>query len=72
MESTRHVDICPPMRTAIGEGFLIAAGDEVHLGERVSHAVGTSASQFVSRIDGPTIAFCPFCGALSNDSAAAK
>jgi hypothetical protein len=58
--SQRHV--CPDLDRAIADGFVREAGGFLRLADLQSR--GPSGSAFESRLYGPEIAFCPFCGSF--------
>ncbi len=64
-ESKRHA--CSDLKRAIADGFVREHGDHMTLADLRSR--GASGSQFESRLYGPAIAFCPFCGAALDEEA---
>lgn len=61
----RHT--CSDLKRALADGFVREQGQRFALADLRS--AGAPGSQFESRLYGPTIAFCPFCGAAFDEEA---
>jgi hypothetical protein len=57
-QTKRHQ--CIEFDRAIADGFVVARDADLRLADLVSR--GAADSQFQSRLFGPAIRFCPFCG----------
>jgi hypothetical protein len=49
------------MKGAVENGFVVERGDGIRLADLIAR--GPDGSRYENRTYGPTIAFCPFCGA---------